>query len=156
MAFARATVIMCSLVIWFSRKSRSWMLLFGSLLDHFVSSFDRPNGLWYFSKRFWSMGSMDQGHVFCLLISDNPGSRFMLELNLLLCRFWVLNALLDLSFFAFLMTVQTILLFFRDFFRRSGLLECWIRSYVRGHWFGCLSEVLVWLFVRSAVFRLMA
>ena len=91
MAFARATVIMCSLVIWFSRKSRSWMLLFGSLLDHFVSSFDRPNGLWYFSKRFWSMGSMDQGHVFCLLISDNPGSRFMLELNLLLCRFWVLK-----------------------------------------------------------------
>ena len=45
--------------------------------------------------------------------------------------------LLDLSFIAGLMMVLTILLFFRDFFWRSGLLENWIRSYVRGHWFGC-------------------
>ncbi len=32
---------------------------------------------------------------------------------------------------------STILLFFLCFFWRSGLLECWIRSYVRGPWFGC-------------------
>ena len=35
------------------------------------------------------------------------------------------------------MMVPTVLFFFRDFFWRSGLLEYWIRSYVRGHWFGC-------------------
>ena len=37
------------------------------------------------------------------------------------------------------MMVPTILLFFRDFFWKSGLLEYhdWIRPYVRGHWFGC-------------------
>ena len=33
--------------------------------------------------------------------------------------------------------VPTILLFFRDFFWRSGLLDNWIRPYARGHWFGC-------------------
>ena len=48
-------------------------------------------------------------------------------------EFW--NALLDLSFFSCLVVVPTILLFFRDFFWRSGMLEFWIRSYV--HWFGC-------------------
>ena len=30
-----------------------------------------------------------------------------------------------------------ILLFDCDFFERSGLLEYWIRPFVRGHWFGC-------------------
>ena len=45
LAFARATVILCSLVIWFSRKFRSWMVLFKSLLDQFVSRFDRANKL---------------------------------------------------------------------------------------------------------------
>jgi hypothetical protein len=30
----------------------------------------------------------------------------------------------------------TILLFFRCFYRTSGPLECWIRSYVRSLWFG--------------------
>ena len=44
MAFARATVL-CFLVIWFSTQSRSLMVLFGSLLDQFVSSFDRANRL---------------------------------------------------------------------------------------------------------------
>ena len=98
MAFARATVILCSLVIWFSRKSLSWMVLFASLLDQFVSSFDRANGLWIFqfdagwfidfafSKRFWSMGS-----VVLSLISENPRSRFMFQLMLLLCWYWVLK-----------------------------------------------------------------
>ena len=42
-------VFMCSLVIWFSRKFWSWMVLFELLLDQivtqFVSSFDRVNGL---------------------------------------------------------------------------------------------------------------
>ena len=33
--------------------------------------------------------------------------------------------------------VQTVLFFFLDFFWRSGMLEYWIRSCVRGHWFGC-------------------
>ncbi len=46
-----------------------------------------------------------------------------------------------LSSIYFLVHGPTILLFFRCFFWRSGLLECWshcwIRSYVQGHWFGC-------------------
>ena len=68
MAFACATVTLWSLVIWVSRKSRSIMVLFGSLFDQFVSSlivlmaFNIPiwcNSIhWLFSKRFWSMGSM--------------------------------------------------------------------------------------------------
>ena len=33
--------------------------------------------------------------------------------------------------------VPTVLLFFWDFFWRSGLSEYWIRSYVRRHCFGC-------------------
>ena len=45
MAFARATVILGFLTIWFSRKYQSWMVLFGSLLDQFVSRFDRANEL---------------------------------------------------------------------------------------------------------------
>ena len=45
MAFARAMVILCPFVIWFSRKFLSWMVLFWSLLDQFVRRFDRANGL---------------------------------------------------------------------------------------------------------------
>ena len=45
MAFARAMAILCSLVIWFSRKLRGWMVLFRSLLDQFVSNLDRANRL---------------------------------------------------------------------------------------------------------------
>jgi hypothetical protein len=43
--FARATDIPISFVIWFSWQFRSWMVLFGSLLDQFVSSFARANVL---------------------------------------------------------------------------------------------------------------
>ena len=54
------------------------------------------------------------------------------EIKIYVGRFWVLKLLLDLSFFACLMMVPTILLFFLDFFWWSCLLEYWIRSYVRG------------------------
>ncbi len=47
------------------------------------------------------------------------------------------NSLLELGCFAGSMVGSTILLFFRCFFWRSGLLECWIWSYVLSHWFGC-------------------
>jgi hypothetical protein len=47
------------------------------------------------------------------------------------------NSLLELGCFAGSMVVPTILLFFCCFCWRSGRLEWWIRSYVRGHWFGC-------------------
>ena len=43
-----------------------------------------------FHQRFCSMGSMDNyglGAFVLSLISENPRSRFMLELMLLLCRF---------------------------------------------------------------------
>ncbi len=40
------------------------------------------------------------------------------------------------------------LFFFCCFFWRSGLLECWKRSYVRGHWYGCTlySKTLGFIF----------
>jgi hypothetical protein len=49
------------------------------------------------------------------------------------------NSLLELGCFAGSIVVPTILLFFRCFFWRSGLLECWIQSYVRGHCLAVLS-----------------
>ena len=53
--------------------------------------------------------------VVSTLISENPRSRFMLELCCYCVDFEFRNALLDLSFFACLMMVPTIMLFFRDF-----------------------------------------
>ncbi len=50
-----------------------------------------------------------------------------------LCQF----RMLELGCFAGSMVSPTILLLFLYFFWRSGLLECWSRLYVRGHWFGC-------------------
>ena len=58
----------------------------------------------------------------------------MLEMMLLLCWLWILiHFARSLRFFVCLIMVPTKLLFFRD----SGLLEYWIRPYVRGRWFGC-------------------
>ena len=34
------------------------------------------------------------------------------------------------------LSLLTILLFFRDFFWSAGLLDYWVRPYFRGHWFG--------------------
>ena len=145
MAFASATVILSSLVIWLSRKSRNWMVLFGSSLD--VSSFDRCNGHSIFQFHAVSLtfqqkilidGFNGLGTVVLSLISENPRSRFMLELMLLLCRFRVLKRVARSQLLRLcLMMVPIILLFFRDFWWRSGLLEYCIRSYVRGHRFGC-------------------
>ena len=73
------------------------MVLFGSLLDQFVSSFDRANGLSIFqfdAVRFIDFqqkilidGFNRLGTAVLSLISENPRSRFMLELMFLLCRF---------------------------------------------------------------------
>ena len=73
------------------------MVLFGSLLDQFVSSFDRANWLSYsnlmqfdlltFQQKILIDGFNGLGTVFLSLISGNPRSRFKLELMLLLCRF---------------------------------------------------------------------
>ena len=80
------------------------------------------------------------GKVVLTWISENPRSRFMLELMLLLCWFRVLKRVARsqlLRLFNDGSELPIILLFFRDFFWRSCLLEYWIRSHVRGHWFGC-------------------
>ena len=140
-AFARATVILSSLVIWFSRKSWSWMVLFGSLLNQFVGRFDRANGLSIFQfdaltflQKILIDGFNGLWTVVLSLISEITRSRLMLELMLLLCRFWVLKRVarsqLLCLFNVKLMMVPTILLVFRDFFWRLGLLEYWIRSFV--------------------------
>jgi hypothetical protein len=74
--FARATEIPISFVIWFSWKFRSWMVLFGSLLDQFVSSLARANVLsifkidadWFldFSARILINGFNGLETLFCL------------------------------------------------------------------------------------------
>ena len=101
MAFALATVSLCSLVIWFSSKSLTWKVLFGLLLDQFVSSFDRAHGFQYsnlmqfdsltFQQKILIDGFNGLGTIVLALISENPRSRFMLELELLLCLFRVLK-----------------------------------------------------------------
>ena len=75
------------------------MVLFGLLLDQFVSSFDRANGLSIFqfdAVRLIEFSAKDKilidrfnglGTVVLSIISENSRSRFMLELMLLLCRF---------------------------------------------------------------------
>ena len=72
-----------------------------------------------FQQKILIDGFSGLGTVALSLIFANRRSRFIVELMLLLCPFWVWNALLDFSFFACLMMVKTILLFFRDFFWRS-------------------------------------
>ena len=59
-------------------------------------------------------------------------------------EFW--NTLLEFGCFTNLIVVPTVLFFFWDFFWRSGLWEYWIRSYVRGHCFGCS---LCWTYTAS-------
>jgi hypothetical protein len=88
--FARATEIPISFVIWFSWKFRSWMVLFGSLLDQFVSSSARADVLskfefdadWFFdiSTRILINRFNGLETFFLSLIYKNPRSRFMLEL----------------------------------------------------------------------------
>ena len=127
-----------------SRKSRSWMVLFWSLLDQFISSFDFANGLsifqfdalWFIhflAKDFdrWVQWIKDSCFVFNywkskIKIYDN----FILESMLLLHRFWVVKRVAwsqaILSFLAWCQILPITLLFFRDSFWRSGLLEYWI------------------------------
>ena len=75
-------------------------MLFGSLLDQFVGSFDRAKllmGFQYsnlmqldsltFQQKILIDGFNGLGTGVLSLISENPRSRFMLELMLLLCRF---------------------------------------------------------------------
>ena len=106
MSVARATEILGALMIWFAWKSRSWIVLVCSLLDQCVGS--RANGLstfrfdavWFidFSAKTLIDDFNGFGTVILSLISENPTSRFMLELMLLSCcvdfEFWY--ALLDL------------------------------------------------------------
>ena len=105
----------------------------------------RFDAIWFieFSAKTVVDGFNGLGTVILSLIAENPRSRFILEnleLMLLLCGFWILICFArSLLFFAGLLMVPTLLLFFRDFFWRLGLprLEYWILAYVRGHWFGC-------------------
>ena len=152
MAFARTISILCSFVSWFSRKFGSWMVLFGVLLDQFVNSFDRANGLsifkfdavWFVNfsakdlDRWVQWNRMDLGQLFCLSFLKIQDQDFCWSWCFHCADFELWNALLDLSFLVCLMMVPTILLLFRDFFWRSGLLELRIR-------FVCLGS-LVWLF----------
>ena len=71
------------------------MVLFWLLLDQFVSSFDHANGLsifylmqfdsFSFQQKSLIYGFNREGTVVLSLISENPRSRFVLELMLLLC-----------------------------------------------------------------------
>jgi hypothetical protein len=86
--FTRATEIRISFVVWFSWKFRSWMVLFGSLLDPFVSSFSRATMLsifefdWFddFSTRILIIRFNGLETFFLTLIYKHPRSRFISEL----------------------------------------------------------------------------
>ena len=82
-----------SLVMWFSWKFWSQMD-FASLLDQFVGSLFW-SCWWAFKIQIWFINFsakilIDGVTVILSLISENSRSRFMLELMLLLCRFWIL------------------------------------------------------------------
>ena len=141
MAFARATVILSSLVIWFSRKSQSWMVLFRSLLDQFVLSFDRADGLSIFqfdavrridfsAKDFgrWVQWIRDSCFVFNFCKSKIKASRFVSELILLLCRFWVLKRVARSQLLRLFNDGSDNTALLSWFLLRSGLLEYWMRS----------------------------
>ena len=155
LSFACATEILGFLAICFSWKSWSWIVLFNSLLDQFVGSFDCADGLstfrfdavWFidFSVKTLIDGFNGLGIIILSLISQNPRSRFMLELMIILCHFWFLIRFArPQRFLAGLMMVLTIRLFFRDYFWWSGLLEYWIQI----HTFVCSGSLVwqLWLF----------
>jgi hypothetical protein len=120
------------------------MVLFGSLLDQFVGSFARAYALsifeldsdWFidFSPRI--LINRFHGLILLLLIRIKDQD-LCCSWWWYLCQFKLWNLLIELGCFAGSMVGPTILLFFRCFFWRSGLLEWWIRSYILGHWFGC-------------------
>ena len=117
--FARATEFPISFMIWFSWKFRSWMVLFGSLLDQFVCSFARANVLskfefdadWFFD--FSTRISINRFNgletFFVSLIYTNPRSRFMLELMDICVNLEFRNSLLELGCFAGSMVGPTVL-----------------------------------------------
>ena len=111
---------------------------------------------WIFNLDFWLMNSVRWENYFVFNNIKNS------KINILCWRlcpcmdFEFGNALLEFSRFAGSRMGSDMLLCFRDLFWRSGLLEYWIRSYVRGHCFGsslrpdmCPSVALLWLFSRA-------
>ncbi len=122
------------------------MVLFGSLLNQFVSNLARAYVLaifefdadWFidFSTRILINRFNGLETTFSLsFIDKNPRSILCWSWWWYLCQFRILKLVARPR--AGLMVGSTILLSFRCFFWRSGLLEFWIRSYVRSHWFGC-------------------
>ena len=120
------------------------MVLFGgSLLNQFVGSFDRVNWLstfrfdavWFSDRRQWVQWIWDIHSVFDFW---KIKIKIYVWVDVTIVPILNFDALCSISaLLPDLMMVWTILLFFRDFFWRSGLFEYWIRLYVRGHWFGC-------------------
>jgi hypothetical protein len=141
--FARVTEIPIFFAIWFSWKFYG-IVLFGSLLDQFVTCKQFCSCLCAFNIQIrWLFNRAFDQQI--QRIADILFSFILLESKIKICvavdgdifvklEFW--NSLLELECFAGSMMGPRILLFFRCFFWRSGLLECGIQSYVRGHWFG--------------------
>ena len=126
------------------------MVLFGSLLDQFVGCFGHANVLssfhfvvdWLidFSTRILPVINGFNGlETFIVsLITKNPISRFMLEMEMIFMSILSFETRCSNSAASLVQWwVPTILLFFRCFVWRSGLLEYWMRSYFRGQWLGC-------------------
>ena len=134
-------------MIWFHESFRVESFTSDSLLDQLVSSFARAYVL--------SIFEFDADIIFDfptrILINRFNGFEtffvwYLKESKIKICvgvdgdicvKLWFWNSLLEIGCFADLMVGSSILLFFRCFFWRSGPVECWIRSYVRSHWFGC-------------------
>ena len=92
---------------------------------------------WTFQQSFWSMDFMDWDSHFVFNPKDSR-SKIYVEVYDGIVSILNLETRCSSSAASQIQWwVPTVLFFFWDFFWRSGLLEYWIQSYVRGHCFGC-------------------
>ena len=99
---ARATEILGFFMIWFPKRFRSWMVLFGSWLERFVSSIIRVNVLPIFefdavgfmnfpTAAFFDRWTLWIGTIHLPLIPRIQDWKFMLKFMMVLCWFWILK-----------------------------------------------------------------
>ncbi len=148
--FARATEISISFVIWFSWKFRSWMVLFGSLLNRFVRSFARAYVLsklefdadWCidFSVKILIIRFIGLETFFLYLFYKNSRSRFMLETWSwwwYLCQFRILKLFARTRLLRWFYSGSDDTALLPLFLLKIRSVRMLDETYVGGHWFGC-------------------
>ncbi len=170
--FTCATEIPISFVLWFSWKFRSWMVLFGSLLNQVLSSFTSAYVLsileidadWFIDCSTKILINRFNGleTFFWSLIYQNPRSRFMLEWMVIFVSIKDFEARCSNSGVCWFNggsddTALLPLLILKT--RSARMLDT--MSYVRGHWFGCSFQpgtpfYSLWTLDSSALSRSLA